>query len=331
MDYTTNRVLDVSIRLALTMLLAASCAEPADPAGNVESEAPLARTVDLPEVEYERFEINGLTFDVRTAGPARGEVVILLHGFPQSSYEWRNQMGELARAGYRVLAPDLRGYSPGARPTAIDQYVLPKFVSDVLGLADAVKASRFHLVGHDVGAIVAWGTAQLAGLRLRSLTVLSVPHPGAFADQLADASSCQSRASAWYKDVVAADAAPLLLEDEDSILHQAWASMQPDGAAQYERLLGTPEALDAALNVWRANFVDGEPQGALPIPVLVPTLYVWGDQDPYNCRDGEPLTRLLTWAPYRFEVLTGVGHWIPEDGAARFNPMLLAHLRRNRR
>lgn len=284
-----------------------------------------------PEVTVEQIEVGGLTFDVRLAGPRDGDVVMLLHGFPQSSYEWRYQIPVLAEAGYRVVAPDLRGYSPGARPDAVDQYTLPTFVNDVLGLADAVGARRFHLVGHDVGALVAWGTAQLAGIRLRSLTVLAVPHPGAFAAELSDPRSCQSRASAWYHDVIPPTAAEELLEGEESLLRQAWADMEPDAAEEYERLLGEPEALDGALNMWRANFVDGQPQGAYPIPVVVPTLYVWGDQDPYTCREGEPLTRFLTWAPYRFEVLRDVGHWIPEDAAERLKPLLLTHLRRHRR
>ena len=290
--------------------------------------APLADSSD--SVRSEEIELNGLTFHVRTAGPARGELVILLHGFPESSYEWRKTMPALARAGYRVVAPDLRGYSPGARPLEVTQYNLLMFVSDVLALADHLRAPRFHLVGHDVGGLVAWGTAQFFGLRVKSLTALSVPHPGAFAEQLADPDSCQSEASAWYADVMPLDAAQKQLDDEDSLLRQVWSEREPDAAEEYERLLGTPAALDGALNVWRANFVNGQPQGALPIPVLVPTLYLLGDRDPYNCPEAEPSTKRLTWAPYRFELLEGVGHWIPEDAADAFNRLLLSHLRRNR-
>lgn len=319
---------------ALLALTATACGD-YHPADETFDEPPeqlaLATDDDDAGVTLEQIEVGELTFDVRMAGPRDGDVVMLLHGFPQSSYEWRKQIPVLAEAGYRVVAPDLRGYSPGARPTEIDQYTLPTFVNDVLSLADAVGARRFHVVGHDVGALVAWGTAQLAGFRLRSLTVLSVPHPGAFAAELSDPRSCQSRASEWYNDVIPMTAAAELLEDEDSILRQAWGDMEPEAAEEYERLLGEPEALDGALSMWRANFVDGQPQGAYPIPIIVPTLYVWGDQDPYTCREGEPLTRFLTWAPYRFELLEDVGHWIPEDAAEQLNPLLLSHLRRNRR
>jgi pimeloyl-ACP methyl ester carboxylesterase len=285
-------------------------------------------------IDVELFDINGLTFEVRTAGPKRGELVILLHGFPESSYEWRHQITALAAAGYRVLAPNLRGTSPGARPSDVEAYSLLNLVDDVLKLADAAKARRFHLVGHDWGGMVAWGTAQLFGGRLLSLTAVSVPHPGAFADMLSDPQSCQSKASAWYNEVIAPDAAERALAGESlgqiSLL-DTWSSFAPDAQAEYEGLLGTPEALDKTFHLWRANMKDGKPTLALPIPVFVPTLYVWGDRDPFNCGEGEPMTKRLVWAPYRFERIEGADHWIPELEPERLNRALLSHLRRHGR
>jgi pimeloyl-ACP methyl ester carboxylesterase len=319
-------------RTILSPLLSWLCLACAGPDEGVESDAtepPVylleEAAADVP-IRLETRQLNGLSFQVRTAGPKRGELVILLHGFPENSYEWRYQIRALAAAGYRVLAPDLRGYCPGARPTAVDQYNLLTFVNDVLALADSERAFRFHLVGHDVGALVAWGTAQLSGVRLRSLTALSVPHPAAFAEALKDRGSCQSKASAWYAELMPAGAASTILNDPDSLLRKVWASFPADAASEYERALGTPAALDGALNTWRANFVDGEPQGAFPIPVLVPTLFIWGDEDPYNCGDTEPLTRLLTWAPYRFEPLSGLGHFLPEEAPELITRLLLGHL-----
>lgn len=284
----------------------------------------------LEPARYEQVVIDKLTFDVRTAGPKDGDVVILLHGFPESSYEWRATMPLLAAAGYRVIAPDMRGTSPGARPTTVASYGLLNYVGDVLALADAYGASRFHLVGHDVGGLVAWGTGQFFGGRLRSLTAISVPHPGAYAAELADPSSCQSKASAWYEDLLADGAAQRLLAGQPPILLEAWASVGPDAEAEYRRLLGTPEALDATINTWRANYVDGQPQGALPLPVLLPTQFIYGDEDAYNCGDyAEPMTRSLVWAPYRAARLQGVGHFLPEQAADQFNTLLLTHLRQH--
>lgn len=316
--------------MMLTLALSAGCQhEDGQPHADEDLAALATRGLRGDEaLAIEEVEHDGLTFRVRTAGPLDGELVILLHGFPENSYEWRAQMPALARAGYRVLAPDLRGYSAEARPTEVERYGLIDFVGDVIALADHAGAGQFHLVGHDVGGLVAWGTAQFVPWRVRSLTALSVPHPGAFAAMLADPDSCQSRASAWYNDVIAPEAAEHLLRD-GSLVRNVWSELPADAADEYEQSLGTPEALDGALNLWRANFVDGQPQGALPIPVFVPTLYVWGEDDPYNCREGEPLTRDLVWSSYRFALLSDVGHWIPEQAGERLNGLLLGHLKRH--
>jgi pimeloyl-ACP methyl ester carboxylesterase len=99
-------------------------------------------------------------FDASVAGPEDGEVVLLLHGFPQTSWSWRHQLQALGDAGYRAVAPDQRGYSPGARPEEVERYAIPALVGDVIAIADELGAHRFHLVGHDWGAAVAW---QVAG------------------------------------------------------------------------------------------------------------------------------------------------------------------------
>src|SRR5688572_5632939 len=112
------------------------------------------------------------TFDARVAGPEDGDVVLHLHGFPQTSWSWRAQLDALGAAGYRAVAPDQRGYSAGARPADVERYAIPNLVADVLGIADALGAERFHLVGHDWGAAVAWQVAGRHQARLRSLTIL---------------------------------------------------------------------------------------------------------------------------------------------------------------
>ncbi|MET0388389.1 MAG: alpha/beta hydrolase [Polyangiales bacterium] len=281
-----------------------------------------------PEITIEQFTRGELTFDVRTGGPKTGEAVIFLHGFPESSFEWRHQLQPLAAAGYHVIAPDLRGTGANAKPKAVEDYSLLVYVEDVLALADHYGAERFHVVGHDVGGLVAWGTSQFAGNRVLSLTAVSVPHPGAYAAKLADPDSCQSAASAWYGDLLKDGAAARLLAGEPPLLVDAWTTLGPEAEAEYRRLLGTPALLDAAINVWRANFIDGQPQGALPIPVLVPTLYIWGADDPYNCgREAEPLTRSLVWAKYTAEELPGRGHFLPEEVPDAFYASLVSHLR----
>jgi pimeloyl-ACP methyl ester carboxylesterase len=141
-----------------------------------------------------RIPVGEDTFDARVAGPEDGELVLLLHGFPQTSYSWRSQLEALGAAGYRAVAPDQRGYSAGARPAEVERYAIPALVGDVIAIADELGGHRFHLVGHDWGAAVAWQVAGRHQDRLRSLTVLSVPHPSASAS-VSDAARYQFSAA----------------------------------------------------------------------------------------------------------------------------------------
>jgi pimeloyl-ACP methyl ester carboxylesterase len=126
----------------------------------------------------------GLIFDVMADGPASGPLVLLLHGFAESFHMWRAQLPALAAAGYRAVAPSQRGYSARARPNTADtaNYVFDRLIDDAMAIAAATghATGRFHLVGHDWGASIAWGIADRFASRIASLTVLSRPHPNAF-------------------------------------------------------------------------------------------------------------------------------------------------------
>ncbi|MGH9094055.1 MAG: alpha/beta fold hydrolase, partial [Acidimicrobiales bacterium] len=124
----------------------------------------------------EHFPRDGLTFDVTDTGEPDGQVVVLLHGFPEDRSSWTGVIPALTGAGFRVLAPDLRGYSPGARPRGRRAYALRQSAADVLALADAAGADQLHVVGHDWGAALAWFLAARHPERVRTLSALSVPH-----------------------------------------------------------------------------------------------------------------------------------------------------------
>src|SRR5690349_7295349 len=124
--------------------------------------------------------VGDLTFDVRTDGPEDGVPTLLLHGFPETSASWTAVVPRLTEAGLRIVAPDQRGYSPGARPEGVEHYAIDRLAADVVGVADAQGWDTFHLVGHDWGAAVAWYVAAHHSDRLRSLTALSVPHLAAY-------------------------------------------------------------------------------------------------------------------------------------------------------
>lgn len=278
-------------------------------------------------IEAGAIVVGEFTFEALAVGPLHGELVLLLHGFPATSEAWRAELTALAQAGYRAVAIDQRGYSPGARPMGIDAYAMPLLVQDVLGVADALEADRFHLVGHDWGSAVAWTVAALFPDRLRSLTTLSVPHPTAYQEALRDPESCQAEASGYISLLLADNAAATLLAANAAGLRLFWGGLDASVIEAYLSVLGTEPALEAALNWYRANLDPAAPTGDIAIPpVSVPTLFIWGDQDPAVCRDAPEATADHVSGPYRFEVLAGVGHWLPELAADEVIEALLLHL-----
>ncbi len=276
-------------------------------------------------IERARIPVGEMVFDARVAGPADGPLVLMLHGFPQSSFEWRHQMPVLAALGFRVVAPDQRGYSEGARPPQVADYAIPRLVADVVGLADALGHERFHLVGHDWGAAVAWFTALLHPDRVVSLVPISVPHPLAFSQALADPGGEQARMSG-YMDMFRSDSAEVVfLRDDAAFLRGIYdgAGLSEQEVQEYVDLLGSPEALGAALNWYRAM---GLPTGTGPLtPIRMPTMFIWSTEDAALGRQGAELTARFVEGPYRFEVLEGVSHWVPEEAPDRLNRLLREH------
>jgi pimeloyl-ACP methyl ester carboxylesterase len=269
---------------------------------------------------------DGLVFSARAAGPDEGRPVLLLHGFPETSRCWVSQLEALGDAGFRAVAFDQRGYSPGARPDDLAAYKPAALVSDVLQVADACGFERFDLVGHDFGGMVAWMVAGHHPDRVRTLTVASTPHPAAFRASY-ERSSDQNERSGYMRSFRAAErgeAESQLLADEAAALRSAYAGLDAEAVDEYVDVLLQPGALVAAIDWYRS--MSGAASAATP-PSPVPTLYVWSDQDPALGRDAAEATADLVSGPYRFEVLEGVGHWIPELAAEPFTALLLQHLR----
>lgn len=268
----------------------------------------------------------GLTFTGRTAGPGYGPAVLLLHGFPQTSHCWAAQLAALADEGYRAVAFDQRGYSPGARPAEVEAYKPAELVGDVLAVADALGLDRFDLVAHDFGGMVAWMVAGHHPERVRTLTVASTPHPAAFRAAYKGGSADQTDRSEYMRSFRAADRGATedgMLADGAAGLRRVYAGLGADAADEYVRVLSQPGALVAAIDWYRS--MSGTASAATP-PSPVPTLYAWSTDDPTLGRAAAEATADLVTGPYRFEVLEGVGHWIPELAADRFNAMLLEHL-----
>jgi pimeloyl-ACP methyl ester carboxylesterase len=269
------------------------------------------------------------TFAADAAGPDDGPLVLLLHGFPQSRHTWRDVLPALAAAGFHAVAPDQRGYSPGVRPTEIDAYATSRLVTDVLEIADALGAERFHLVGHDWGGQVAWLTAAHHGERMATLTVLSRPHPAAFARSFdrdpgqADRSRhhramTPELTDRWWADGCAA--LRTILED---------AGVLPADASAYLATFAERDALDSAMNWYRAAAAGGDGLRAVDTPdVVVPVLYLWGTADQSVGRVAAELTAEHVTGPYRFVAIDGAGHFLTDDlGAPVVVREILVHVR----
>ncbi len=258
-------------------------------------------------------------FDVRAKGPHDGELVLLLHGFLQSSAIWQPQLEALAEAGYRAVAFDQRGYSPGARPEGVEHYEIGHLVDDALTVAGE---GPFHVVGHDFGAVVAWHLAAKHADRIRSLTALSVPHPVAFATALASPSSDQRDRSSYISFFRQVDVAEDLLV-AGGLAALLRASGYPGDVDERVRAMSEPGALTGALNWYRAigiGLVAGMGR------ITVPTMFVWSTGDVALGREGAEATAGYVDGPYRFEVLEGVSHWIPEEVPDTLSRLLLDHL-----
>ncbi|RNL86852.1 alpha/beta fold hydrolase [Halostreptopolyspora alba] len=265
-----------------------------------------------------------LEFDALATGPHDGPVVLFLHGFPEFATCWRSAMAEAARAGYRAVAVDQRGYSPGARPDSVADYKGANLVADVLGFADALGADRFHLVGHDWGGAIAWPVAAGAPERVATLTVLSTAHPGALSEVLAE--SAEQREHLAYFDLfrTEGEAERVLLADDAAALRGVYQERVPDDLVEDNvRRLSEPGALTAALNWYRAM---GSDDYQVP-PITVPTLYLWGSEDLAFTRQAAERTAAWVSGPYRFLPLEGATHWLPEEDPERIISPMLAHLR----
>lgn len=268
-----------------------------------------------------QFTSDGLTFDVRDAGPLDGPVVIALHGFPQTSASWAGVVPPLTAAGYRVLAPDQRGYSPGARPQAVADYATDRLCADVLALADAAGAQRFHLLGHDWGAGVAWVLAGRHPERVATLTAVSVPHPASMAKALRGTQLLRS----WYMGLFQLPRVPeaLFAVGHGALVRRMFGGTGMADTDEAVRLLGDGPTATAALNWYRALRLPGALHAAR---TRVPTLHVWSDGDAALGRRGAEGTAAFVDAPYRFEVLTGVSHWVPDERPAELAALTLTHL-----
>jgi len=264
-------------------------------------------------------QANGLRFGTMVDGPVEGELVILLHGFPEGAEMWLRQIGALAKAGCLAVAPDMRGYGKTDAPEGMEAYAIDHLVADVAGLIKAFGRTQAHIAGSDWGALVAWYFASRHPEMTKTLTVLSVGHPAALAAASAEDKDQQER-SRYVALFLLEGKAEHVLGDENFRRLRAMFNLGPNPDAMPRSVIETfvksisrPGRLTAALNYYRANLSGDQAWASLApdeVKVNAPTILLWGDQDPALGRRSAEETAKYMPGEYRLVVLEGAGHWL---------------------
>jgi len=272
-----------------------------------------------------RIAANGMEFRARVAGLGNsGPGVIMLHGFPETSLMWNPLIELLADQGFRVVAFDQRGYSPGARPDNVAAYTIPQLVEDVFAVASATGMQQFHLVGHDWGAAVGWAAVMSRPESILSWTSLSIPHIAAFGDALAnnDDQRQRSRYMAFFRLPWAPEA--LFTFNHLKMMNDVmYGEMSEAQRAEYTAVFSEPGALTAALNWYRAP--DGFNVPIAP-KVRLPILFIWGNRDPAVGRYAVESQRNFIEGPFDYNELNA-GHWLMEEATDQVDSTILQFLR----
>ncbi|MFF9475527.1 alpha/beta fold hydrolase [Streptomyces roseolus] len=266
-----------------------------------------------------------MTLDVEVSG--EGPVVLLLHGFPDSHLLWRRQVPALNAAGYRTVAPTLRGFGASDRPEGGPEAYSPaKHVGDMLELLAHLEVDRFHMVGHDWGSAVAQGLASVVPERVRGLGLLSVGHVTAVLG-----AGWEQKQRSWYMLLfqLAGLAEDWLSRDDHAQLREMLA--EHADAEQVIEALRAPGALTAALNIYRSGFPAeaqfGPEVPAAPLPAGVPVMGVWSTGDRFLTERSMERTGDVAGGPWRYERVEDAGHWLQLDQPEVLNDLLLSFLK----
>lgn len=279
-----------------------------------------------PQVDHQFFDVNGVKLHAVLAGPEQGPLVILLHGFPEFWYGWRQQIDVLANAGYRVLVPDQRGYNTSDKPSGIRNYGIDVLAGDVVGLIDAMGREKAVVVGHDWGAAVAWWTAITHPDRVERLVIMNVPHPIVMQKHLRGLKQMRKSWYMFYFQLPWMPERGFLKGDSRRALRGIQKTANPGTFSDadmehYREAWQQPGAMTGMINWYRAAF-RVKPSRADSVRVKPPTLVIWGMKDQFlgsemaqpsvdYCEDG------------RLERIDEATHWVQHDEPERVNRLLL--------
>jgi pimeloyl-ACP methyl ester carboxylesterase len=283
----------------------------------------------MAEIISRRMDANGMSFMVDEAGVG-DRVALLLHGFPESRFSWRWQIPLLADLGWRVIAPDLRGYGQSSRPADKADYVIDRLLDDVAGLFDAAGARQRLLIGHDWGAAIAWAFAMDRRLPLDGLVIMNVPHPLVLARVMK--ASWRQPLKSWYMAFFQLPGLPeaaMTANGARAITQMAVdkSRFPPEVTDVYRRNALIPGAMTAMINYYRANtHLLGRWKSPAPL-IETPTLMIWGEEDTALSIDNtEGYEGLVT--DFTLHRLPGVSHWVQQEAPETVNAILAAWIAR---
>jgi pimeloyl-ACP methyl ester carboxylesterase len=260
--------------------------------------------------------VNGLRMQVQSAG--EGPAVVLLHGFPDTHVVWRKQIAPLMAAGYRVLAPDLRGYGGSAAPLQVSAYRLEHIAADVLAMLDQLGIARARVVGHDWGAAIGWLLCMGAPERIEQYVALSVGHPAAFVK----AGPMQYLRSSYMMWFLVPGLAEKSLTAGDFYLMNRFTTDRAQ-VGHWKKNLREPGRMTAALNYYRANVPRGIAFSSKSEPVRVPVMGVWSSRDPALGETQMRDSTAYVAEYFRYERIDGADHWLQVTASERVNALLL--------
>jgi len=283
------------------------------------------------EIIHTSVQTNGVTLQVAQAGPEDGPLVLLLHGFPDFWYGWRHQIDFLARAGYRVWAPDQRGYNRSDKPRGIAAYSVNTLADDIAGLIDAAGREKAVIVGHDWGGGVAWWTALRYPQRVEKLVILNSPHSTVLTNQFLR-NPRQLRKS-WYMFAFQLPRLPewlTLRNDAETGKNALRQSSRPGtfseaDLARYADAWQQPGAMTGMINWYRAAF-RRRPTPPADDRVHVPTRIIWGARDAFLNRELATLSaEYCDDADVTF--IEEATHWVQHEEPEQVNSLIVDFLR----
>lgn len=274
-----------------------------------------------------KVKIDDLIFDCRTDGDKENELVIFLHGWPETSYMWKKLMSHFSEKGFYCVAPNLRGYSKDACPKGKKHYSLDKLAKDILGISKFLNTQKFHLVGHDWGAIIGWKIVHDYQDRILSWTGISVPHYQAFGKAIVMDTE-QRKMSQYVKNFQL----PYLPEegirkDDFKILRKLWKNSEPSQIDNYLKVFRNPKQLTASINYYRSNYtlLKKAAKDKILGDINVPTLFIWGKKDiaigSYAVNESHQYMK----SDYEFIELDS-GHWLIQTNYTELENAITKHI-----